>query len=107
MCSILSLSNNGRVASAFDLAVTTNTVGAPALRFFAKGGSQKCRRKRVDHFSTTKSNSARRNAAHPCGQRKIGPSSVGTAHAKFVKRGPPVPTKMWYTMEETWKKRGE
>ena len=42
----------------------------------------------IDHVSTTKSSSARSNAAHPCRKRKDGAPSVGTAHAKIVEGGP-------------------
>jgi hypothetical protein len=42
-----------------------------------------------DHVSTTKSNSTRSIAAHPCKQRKDGAPSVRMVHAKIVKGGPP------------------
>jgi len=41
-----------------------------------------------DHVSTTKSNSTRSIAAHPCKQRKDGAPSVGMVHAKIVEGGP-------------------
>ena len=51
----------------------------------------------VDHLYTTKSNSTRSVAAHPfdklragsCKKRKDGAPTVGMAHAKIVKGGPP------------------
>ena len=42
-----------------------------------------------DHVSTTKSNSTRSIAAHPCKKRKDGAPSVGMVHTKIVKGGPP------------------
>ena len=42
-----------------------------------------------DHVSTTKSNSTRSIATHPCKKRKDGAPSVGMVHAKIVKGGPP------------------
>jgi hypothetical protein len=44
---------------------------------------------RFDHVPTTKSNSTRSIAAHPCEKRKDGAPSVGTVHEKIVKGGPP------------------
>jgi hypothetical protein len=41
-----------------------------------------------DHVSTTRSNSTRSIAAHPCKKRKDGAPSAGMVHAKFVKGGP-------------------
>jgi hypothetical protein len=41
-----------------------------------------------DHVSTTKSNSTRSIAAHPC-KKKDGAPSVGMVHAKIVKGWPP------------------
>src|SRR6266576_768314 len=45
---------------------------------------------RVDHVSTTKSNSTRSIAAHPCKNARMRPS-VGMVHAKIVKGGPRAP----------------
>ncbi len=45
-----------------------------------------------DHVSTTKSNSTRSIAAHPCKKRKDGAPSVRMVQAKIVKGGPPAAT---------------
>jgi hypothetical protein len=45
-----------------------------------------------DHVSTTKSNSTRSIAAHPCKKRKDGAPSVRMVHTKIVKGGPPAIT---------------
>jgi hypothetical protein len=42
-----------------------------------------------DRMSTTKSNSTRSIAAHPCKERKDGAPSVGAVPAKIVKGGLP------------------
>jgi hypothetical protein len=42
-----------------------------------------------DHVPTTKPNSTRSIAVHPCKKRKDGAPSVGMVHAKIVKSGPP------------------
>jgi hypothetical protein len=81
-----------RVAQAFDPADIPNTVGAPFLRVFCEGReSEMPAASRSDHVSTTKSNSTRSIAAHPCKKRKDGAPSVGMVHAKIVKGGPPGP----------------
>jgi len=40
-----------------------------------------------DHVSTTKLNSTRSTAAHPCKERKNGAPSVGMVHPKIVANG--------------------
>jgi hypothetical protein len=65
-------------------------VGADSFAFSAKGGSQKFGRQvGLIMFPTTKSNSGRSIATHPCKKRKGGAPSVGMVHAKMVKGGPP------------------
>jgi hypothetical protein len=67
-------------------------VGADSFAFSAKGGSQKFGRQvGLIMFPTTKSNSGRSIATHPCKKRKGGAPSVGMVHAKMVKGGPPAP----------------
>jgi hypothetical protein len=79
-----------RVAQAFDLAGDTKTVGAPFLRVFCEGReSGMPAPSGFHHVPTTKSNSTRSIAAHPCEKRKDGAPSVGMVHAKIVKGGPP------------------
>jgi hypothetical protein len=57
----------GRAALALDLAGITNTVGAPFLRVFCEGReSEMPAPSGFDHVSTTKSNSTRSIATHPC-----------------------------------------
>ncbi len=81
-----------RVARAFDLAGITNTVSAPFLRVFCEGQESEIQAPSgFDHVSTTKSNSTRSIAAHPCKERKDGAPSVGMMHAKIVNGGPPAP----------------
>src|SRR5204862_7059834 len=48
-----------------------------------------------DHVSTTKSNSTRSIAAHPCKKRKDWAPSVEMVHAKIVKGGPPACNFPW------------
>ena len=48
-----------------------------------------------DHVSTTKSNSTRSIAAHPCKKRKDGAPSVEMVGAKIVKGGPPACNFPW------------
>ena len=79
------------MAQAFDLAGVTKTVGAaPYRRVFCEGReSEMPAPSGFDHVSTTKSNSTRSIAAHPCKKRKDGAPSVGMVHATIVKGGPP------------------
>src|ERR1035437_10765805 len=49
-----------------------------------------------DHASTTKSNSTRSIATHPCKKRKEGAPSVGMVHATIVKGGPPAELANYY-----------
>ncbi len=48
--------STGGVARVFDLADTTNTVGAPLFAFFAKGGNYECLRRRSLRRQTPKRN---------------------------------------------------
>jgi len=58
---------------AFDLAGISYPVGVPLLRVFCEGReSETPAPSGFDHVSTTKSNSARSIAAHPCKERKDG-----------------------------------
>jgi hypothetical protein len=75
----------------FDVAGITNTVGCPVLRVFCEGRESEMLTPRgFDHVST-KTNSTRSIAAHPCKKRKDGAPSVGMVHAKIVKGGPTRP----------------
>jgi len=85
-----------RVAQAFDLAGIANTAGCPVpSRFLRRRESEMPAPSGFDHVSTTKSNSTRSIAAHPCRKRKDGAPSVGMVHAKIVKGGPPARRKFW------------
>jgi len=79
-----------RVAQAFDLAGIANTAGCPVpSRFLRRRESEMPAPSGFDHVSTTKSNSTRSIAAHPCRKRKDGAPSVGMVHAKIIEGGPP------------------
>ena len=78
--------NNWRVAQAFDLTGTTNTVGAPLFARFAKGGSLERRRNGAcaDSAKTRVGSIATR----PCQERKDGAPSGQMAYTTSSKGGP-------------------
>ena len=86
----MSITGSGGDTQASDLAGITNTVGAPFLRVFCEGReSEMPAPGGFDHVPTTKSDSTRSIATHPCKKRKDGAPSVGMVHAKIIEGGPP------------------
>jgi hypothetical protein len=81
----------GRVAQASDLAGITGEAGAPSFAYFFCEGreSEMPAPNGFDHVSTTKSNSTRSIASHPCKKRKDGAPSVEMVHTQIAKDGPP------------------